>query len=195
MSHLHSLHACNVSWLACVIIAASAFTLTSCGTTIDPTPSVDLRSAVGRLDTARTGNVNARAAVANAKQTLRATKATNAATAALAKQMEREASRHAGSLEKLTQDYGAHITQLQQALIETDGILQTQEEALQVAQQELAYAHDASKLSEEEKVALRKERDRWKTKYLKLTKYRWAVYSLLVVVALSVIAKIKGFLF
>lgn len=88
-----------------------------------------------------------------------------------------------------------HITQLQQALIEADGILQTQEEALQATQQELAYAHDASVVSEKEKVALRKERDRWKTKYLKLTKYRWAVYTLLIVVVLSIIAKIKGFLF
>lgn len=195
MHETHVTHTEHVSCLACVSIILSAFILTSCGTTIEPTPSVDLRTAVGGVVAARNGNRDVRGVIASAQQSLSRASTTNTATIALARQMEREASPHAASLAKLTDDYSTYISMLKHALFEADATLQTQEKALQATEQELAYALDASALSEKEKVALRKERDKWKTKYLKLTKYRWAVYTVLVVAVLSIVAKIKGVLF
>lgn len=82
-----------------------------------------------------------------------------------------------------------------------DRALQTQQLQIREANQEIFRLTKATALSQKQYNDLldisrqwEREADRYERKYLKLTKYRWAIYSLLGVSSLIVLAKIKGIL-
>lgn len=93
------------------------------------------------------------------------------------------------------------IDSLSESLDQADRALAAQQNQIAAANQEIITLQKATALSEKQYLELfnvsrqwEKEADRYERKYLKLTKYRWAVFSVLGASGLIIIAKIKGIL-
>ena len=93
------------------------------------------------------------------------------------------------------------IDSLSESLEQADRALAAQQNQIAGANQEITRLQKATALSEKQYQELfmvsrqwEKEADRYERKYLKLTKYRWAVFSVLGASGLIIIAKIKGIL-
>lgn len=102
-----------------------------------------------------------------------------------------------GEAEKPSPD----VAVLRVGLARADEVLIKQRDALRVAQVEVEHARRASDLSEVEKERLREvgarwqeEANRYERKYLRLTKYRWVVFTAFGVLVFLVVVKIKGVL-
>lgn len=153
--------------------------ITSCGD-IQQTQAVNLTPVSKTITSVNGYSKNARAELAVAKKISAEAETEAVGFRKVVDEMEVAKSPYRFVVAELQLSYEQKIRSLQAHIEHTDQILAQQQASLMLAESELEEAKQLSIANEAEKVELRKDRDKFKTKYEGLKKYRYIIVGLAV---------------